>query len=116
MTMKCQHCHRQSQLYLCECCQDEAEDMLTGLADGWPLQSEHKAYRSGSYLEFLADAALGHTRLGESARRSTERGSPMPVNLTAAGTLDDIHDMLTRWTVVVNTKAETLTVPGKDAA
>jgi hypothetical protein len=108
-TTKCKHCHRQSDRYLCEQCMDKAEDMLTGLADGWPIVSAHKEYRSGSYLEFLEDAILGQTRLGESARRSTERGSPMPVNLTASDALDNIHDMLTMWTVRLNTKAETLT-------
>lgn len=113
MTTKCQYCHRNSQLFLCEQCQDKAADLLEGLADGWPVESEHKTYRTGSYIEFLEDAVLGRTRLGESARRSTERGSPMPVNLAASDVLDNIHDMLTRWTITLNTNAETLTDTGQ---
>lgn len=115
-TTKCKHCHRNSQLFLCEECQDKAEGMLRGMAAGWDVVNDHKTYRTASFLELLEDAVLGQTRLGESARRSTERGSPMPVNLTASDELDNIHAMLTRWTTTLNTSAETLTVPGKDAA
>ena len=78
-----------------------ATNTLTGYsrpADGW--------------IELLEDAALGRTRLGESARRSTEKGSPMLHHPKASQLLDDVHGMLLHWVAAVNANTETLTIPG----
>lgn len=72
--------------------------MLRGLGGGWHLENDHRGYQSASWLEFLEDVALGKTRLGESARRSTEPGSPMLVNLTASQLLQNMCNMLNMWT------------------
>lgn len=65
-------------------------------------------------LELLHDAALGDTRLGESARRSSDLTSPIPCNLTASQLYDDIHNTLQRWCELVSMHTETLSIPGKD--
>lgn len=68
--------------------------MLQGLAQGQELPSGHRA---AGWIEYLEDAALGRTRLGESARRSTERNTPLPVNLRASAMLDDVRCTLSTW-------------------
>ena len=90
----CQRCSRKSQLYLCSPCQGELHDMLKGLATGQQLPNGRTA---PGWLEYLEDAALGRTRLGESARRSTEHSTPLPVNLGASALLNNVKDMLHRW-------------------
>jgi hypothetical protein len=82
--------------------------MLTGLAVGQVLPN---GQRGAGWLENLEDAAWGRTRLGESARRSSEKGSPMLHNERASDLLENVHDMLLRWVDVVNTNAETLGTP-----
>ncbi len=53
---ECRNCGRAAQTFLCPRCVTELRDMLTGLAHGW--------------IQYLEDAALGQTKLGESARRT----------------------------------------------
>ena len=105
MSLECGRCARTSQLYLCSTCVGELRDMLHGLAEGQKLPNGQHA---AGWLEFLEDAALGRTRLGESARRSTERNTPIPVNLTASQLLTNTHEMLIHWTEQINTNFETL--------
>lgn len=96
--MNCQRCERKSQLFLCTTCQKDLGSLLTGLIHGQELPN---GQRGAGFLEYLEDAALSRTRLGESARRSTERNTPMPVNLTASKLLDDIHATLNTWVAIV---------------
>lgn len=105
MSAQCQVCAGRSELHLCGVCQRELKDMLVGLAVGQELPNGH---RGAGWLEFLEDACTGHTRLGESARRSTDKGSPMLHNERASDLLDNIHGMLLKWVAAVNTNAETL--------
>ncbi|MBZ4574687.1 hypothetical protein [Mycobacterium avium] len=121
----CQQCQRQSDLYLCSECQQDLHDMLQGLAVGQPLGNGH--YAAG-FIEYLEDAALGRTRLGESARRSNERTTPLPVRLGPAANptretqwagspselLDNLHTTLLDWVTAVNTNTETLAAGGAD--
>lgn len=91
----CQACARTSpNAYLCPTCERELHDLLTGLTAGTELPNGRHA---PGWLEYLQDAAWGRTRLGESARRSTERNTPLPVNLGASQLLENIKDMLHRW-------------------
>ncbi|WP_141245660.1 hypothetical protein [Mycobacterium avium] len=91
--------------------------MLQGLAVGQPLGNGH--YAAG-FIEYLEDAALGRTRLGESARRSNERTTPLPVRPGPDGDwrgspselLDNLHATLINWVAVVNVNTETLSVEG----
>ncbi|ORV92785.1 hypothetical protein AWC11_07215 [Mycobacterium interjectum] len=87
--------------------------MLLGLAQGQELPSDRRA---AGWIEYLEDAVLGRTRLGESARRSTDLTTPLPVHLGASELLGDVETMLAKWAAIVSTKTETLTVPGKDTA
>jgi hypothetical protein len=82
--------------------------MLTGLAVGQVLPN---GQRAAGWIEFLEDACHGKTRLGESARRSSEKGSPMLHNERASDLLDNVHEMLIRWVTAVNTNTETLGTP-----
>jgi hypothetical protein len=104
--IQCQACAGQAaDVNLCSVCQRELRDMLTGLAVGQVLPN---GTRAPGWLEFLEDSALGRTRLGESARRSTEKGSPMLHNERASDLYNNIHNMLQHWVEVVNLGAETL--------
>lgn len=91
---QCTHCGGRAQLYLCGSCQTDLRDMLTGLAIGQDLGNGR---RSRGFIQALEDAVLGDTRLGESARRSTERNTPLPVNLLASQLLENVHNMLGGW-------------------
>jgi hypothetical protein len=106
---ECQNCARKSQLFFCAQCAAELREMLSSL-DRRTLTNiktgETKPGPGG--LELLEDVALGRTRLGESARRSTEQNSPMPVNLAASEVLGDTHAMLAQWAETINTRVETL--------
>lgn len=107
---ECQSCHAKTQLNLCTRCQSDLRDTLTQLAQRTATNiatGDHR--RAAGWLELLEDAVLGNTRLGESARRSTERNTPLPVNLTASQLLDDTHAVLTRWVETINLATETLT-------
>lgn len=90
----CQRCARKTQLFLCGPCTHELRDLLRGLAVGNELDNGR---RSRPWLTCLEDAVNGHTRLGESARRSSERNSPLPVHLAASALLDNVKDMLHKW-------------------
>ena len=68
--------------------------MLTGLATGFPLGN---GKHSRPWLQCLEDAALGDTRLGESARRSTDRTTPLPFGETASTLLADTYFTLAKW-------------------
>lgn len=109
MTAQCQVCTAPTDSGLCGICQRELRDMLVGLAVGQVLPN---GTRGQGWLENLEDAALGRTRLGESARRSTERGSPMLHNERASDLYNDITDMLQRWVEIVNVNTETLATQG----
>jgi hypothetical protein len=76
-------------LYLCSPCQRELRDACGQLLPN--------GYRGGGFIEWLQDEALGNTRKGESARRSTEKGSPMMHNEHASTLLTQLHAMLTTW-------------------
>jgi hypothetical protein len=61
------------------------------------------------WLDFLADAATGQTRLGESARRSPgDKAGPLPFNGRASELYDDAHQLLEKWVQVINHNYETL--------
>lgn len=105
----CQTCGAKTQLHLCNRCQNNLRDTLTQLAYRTATNHTTGEQRPApGWLELLEDAALGRTRLGESARRSTEHSTPMPVNLTASQLLEDVHAMLQRWIELINTNHETL--------
>lgn len=80
--IQCQRCSARTQIWLCRPCESDLRKMLLDLP--W-------------WINRLAEKALGQTREGESARRSSDLTSPMPVNLTASSHLDTIHAMLVRW-------------------
>lgn len=92
--ISCQRCFGRSQIYLCANCTRELRDMLSGLAHGQQLPNGH---RGASWIENLQDGVWGRTRLGESARRSTDRNSPLMVHLDASRLLDNVHATLVRW-------------------
>src|SRR5271156_1103881 len=91
---QCQHCYGKSQLFLCGQCSRELRDMLHGLAHGQRLPT---GQTSAGWIENLQDGVWGRTRLGESARRSTDRNSPLMVHLDASRLLDNVHAVLVRW-------------------
>jgi hypothetical protein len=80
--------------FLCSRCQQDLKQLLDGLSIGNPLGNGR---RSRPWLVCLEDAALGGTRLGESARRSTERNSPTPFNERASDELGKVEGMLFGW-------------------
>jgi hypothetical protein len=90
----CTFCGARAQTFLCGRCTADARDTLTGLVVGPELPNGH---RGAGWLAKLADAAHGQTRLGESARRSTDNGSPMLCNLKASALLDTVRNMLSTW-------------------
>lgn len=109
MSTQCQVCQgRTADLNLCSVCQSELRSMLVGLAVGQVLPN---GTRGAGWIEYLEDSAQGRTRLGESARRSTERGSPMLHNERASDLLDNVHTMLVKWVEAVNINTETLGTP-----
>jgi len=99
--INCSVCHRKSQLHLCTDCSNQLREMLTGLAVGFPLDN---GKRSRPWLQCLEDAALGDTRLGESARRSTDRTTPLPFGETASQILTNTHTRLATWFQTINVK------------
>lgn len=119
----CQRCTAKTDLHLCNRCQVDLRDLLTGLAVGQRLPSGQHA---AGFLEYLEDAVLGRTRLGESARRSSECSRPALVRLTNneadsfAGSpselLDNVHAMLERWAETISLHTETMTIEGKETA
>lgn len=106
--IECEVCSAKSQLHLCNRCTTDLRAMLAGLARGEYVRTgSHGRTGSGGrwwierrtpgWLEFLEDAALGRTRLGESARRSSDLTMPLPVNLSASALLQQVHNCLARW-------------------
>jgi hypothetical protein len=62
--MSCQRCSgRVHDAFICRRCERDLKEMLDGLP---------------RWLGYLQDCVHGQTRLGESARRSSDQGSPMP--------------------------------------
>lgn len=109
---ECDVCHAKTDLRLCHRCQTELKDTLTQLAHRTNTNHQTGETRPApGWLELLEDAALGRTRLGESARRSTEHSTPMPANLSASDLLHATTAMLTRWAELITTHTETF---GKD--
>jgi hypothetical protein len=108
VSAQCQVCTAPTDSGLCRVCQGELKDMLIGLAVGQELPN---GQRGAGWIEYLEDAAHGKTRLGESARRSSEKGSPMLHNERASDLLNNVHDMLIRWVEAVNVNTETLGQP-----
>ena len=53
--------------------------------------------RSRAWLVALEDAALGDTRLGESARRSTDKTTPIPFGENASALLSSVRNTLSAW-------------------
>lgn len=68
--------------------------MLMGLAVGQKLAG---GKNGAGWIENLTDAVHGLTRLGESARRSTDRNAPLMVHMDASRLLDQVHATLVRW-------------------
>ncbi len=116
---ECDVCHAKSQLRLCARCQSDLRDTLTQLAHRTATNHATGEQRPApGWLELLEDARLGRTRLGESARRASEYSRPALARLTdnkldsfggsPRELLDNIHYMLTRWIIAINTTDETL--------
>jgi hypothetical protein len=72
---------RSTNAFLCSRCQNELRDLLNGIAIGWEVQSDYKTYQADGFLEALKDTRFGLTRLGESARHSGEKNTPLVVRL-----------------------------------
>jgi hypothetical protein len=74
--------------------------------------------RGPSFLRYLMDARVGHTRLGESERRSNENSRPALARLTRnekdsfkgspLELCNEVHDTLTYWAAIVSGQTETL--------
>ena len=77
--MTCENCGAKTELYLCGHCTAELRDMLHGLVYGQDLPNQHQG---AGFIEYLEDARFGRTRLGESARKSTEYSRPALAKLT----------------------------------
>jgi hypothetical protein len=89
--MNCQQCSAKSQLPLCNTCQNELHDMLLGLP---------------RWINYLADAIIGDTRMGDGGRRTGSDEAPLKVNLKASRIADDIHTSLkTRIADICETRA-----------
>ena len=112
MPATCRRCSRPSpDAFLCRSCCDDLRELLTGMAVGTPLRSGRF---SRPWLVSLEDAALGHTRLGESQRHGTDKNSPLPFSESASALLSNVTNMLTTW---VRHMCETrgVDVPRRDA-
>jgi hypothetical protein len=120
---KCRGCERPAQLFLCQSCQSKARDVLKDLALGCRLHLGETPLdkRGPSFLRFLHDTRLGFTRMGDSARRSTENSRPALARLTKnekdsfkgspLELSNEIHQTLMFWAEAVSGQFETL---GKD--
>jgi hypothetical protein len=121
MSSECQGCARHWEAsYLCDECCSELRDILTDLALGCRLHIKDTPLdvRGPSFLRYLMDARVGHTRLGESERRSSENSRPALARLTnneadsfrgsPLELCNEVHDRLTFWASVVSVSAETL--------
>lgn len=80
--LACQRCGAKVRdAFLCGTCTGDLRDQLRGLA---------------GMIDFLHDAVVGKTRLGESARRSGDLTSPLLVNLSASALYQQVHNTLMR--------------------
>lgn len=117
----CQGCDRQlNDAYLCDECCSELREVLTDLALGCRLHIKDTPLdiRGPSFLRYLQDARVGHTRLGESERRSNENSRPALARLTSNEAdsfrgsplelCNEVHQRLTFWASVVSAQVETL--------
>lgn len=91
---QCAACSGHSTLFLCPQCTSELKSNLTGLAQG---QQHRNGTNSPGWLELLADAATGQTRMGDNGPRTSSDEQPMVVNLKASGLLNEVHTVLSRW-------------------
>ena len=90
MPATCRRCSRPSpDAFLCRFCCDDLRELLTGMAVGTPLRSGRF---SRPWLVSLEDAAVGHTRLGESQRHGTDKNSPLPFSESASALLSNVTD------------------------
>lgn len=106
--------------FLCVECQQELRETLEELALGRRMHigDTPTDIRGPSFLRYLQDARLGHTRLGESERRSSENSRPALARLTSnehdsfAGSplelCNEIHQKLTYWSAAISSGTETL--------
>lgn len=96
--MTCEVCQAKSQLFLCNQHAAELRDMLEGLTGRTETDMlTGETHPGPGWLSVLEDSVLGETRLGESARRSTDQTSPLPVHLKASELLDDVRGTLGTW-------------------
>lgn len=104
----CTQCGGRAQLFGCNRCQNELRAWLNGLAYGTATNwSTGETRRCPGWIERLQESINGHTRLGESARRSTDKGSPAlcklhPKHGNFRGTPGQLmvytHSVLVEWT------------------
>jgi hypothetical protein len=94
----CQRCARKTQLFLCQACATDLKDLLDNMVSRTATNLITGESRpAAGWIELLEDHAHGQTRLGESARRSTERNTPLPVHLGASQLLENVRNMLSTW-------------------
>ncbi|WP_156671367.1 hypothetical protein [Mycobacterium sp. E1214] len=93
--VQCQKCHARSHANLCGRCTNDLRDMLVSLAHG-PVTANGQ--HAAGWLEHLAEAALGLTRLGEIARRNRNEVSAMRLDPRCSELLDYVRSVLTEWT------------------
>lgn len=107
---QCQACAGRATLFLCGSCQGKLESLLVGLGDYTVLTNNRTGETAvgAPWLESLADAAHGNTRLGVSVRRSTDYSGPLPFNEKASELLDEATSILYRWVTAVNLNNEQL--------
>lgn len=92
--VKCTICEAESQLFLCNRCTLKLRDMLTALARGERRQTG--GYTPG-WIEHLAEAALGQTRMGEMARWFRPAHAPLRFDSRASDQLGYVHSVLVEW-------------------
>ena len=97
MPATCRRCSRPSpDAFLCRSCCDDLNELLTGMAHGNSLRGGEGRW-SRPWLVSLEDAALGHTRLGESQRHGSDCNSPLPFGEIASTLFDSVKAMLSTW-------------------
>jgi hypothetical protein len=119
----CRRCGRRAQLYLCQHCTIDLQELITSLIVKYnPAGPEGTTASGGRWwierrspglLEYLNDAVLGQTRLGISARHSTDYTTPMPFNGKASALATEAAETLTSWATKISRHVETLTATGE---
>lgn len=92
--MKCVQCQGAAQLYLCGRCTARLKEMLTALAHG-ELRANGECVPG--WLEHLAEAAVGQTRMGEMARWFRAAHAPLRFDSRASDQLTYVHSVLVEW-------------------